>query len=325
MAEKDRKKISFIVPIYNEKAGLLLFHNNLLIPSVQKLDYNYEIIYVNDGSTDSTLDILKKIAGTNRRIKIVGLSRNFGKEIATTTGITMATGDGIIILDGDGQHPPKILGEFIKKWENGAQVVVGVRNKNEKEGLIKKLGSKIFYKLFNTYSGTEIVPKSTDYRLIDKVVQQEFIKFSERNRITRGIIDWLGFRKDYVYFDAPARIAGKASYKTSQLLGLAVNSFVSLSIKPLLISGYLGAGIFLISSVIGIFIIIEQIIMRDPLGLKFTGTAMLSIFIAFLISIVLISQSMIAIYLSHIHSQTQARPLFIINPADSVNLDDRKN
>lgn len=325
MAIKYSQKISFVIPMYDEQEGALLFHNDILNPIVTKINYNYEIIYINDGSKDSTLNILQKIAQKDKKVKVISLSKNFGKEIATTAGINIANGDSIIILDGDGQHPPKMIDQFIKKWQDGAQVVVGVRNKNRNDSLAKRWCSKIFYKLFNSYSGATIVPRSTDYRLIDKVVQQEFIKFSERNRITRGLIDWLGFKKDYVYFDSPERLVGTATYKSSQLFRLALNSFVSLSIKPLLISGYLGVGIFLISSLVGIFIIIEQIIIGDPLGLKFTGTAMLSIFISFLVSIVLISQSMIAIYLSHIHAQTQARPLFIINPIESVNLDETKN
>jgi glycosyltransferase involved in cell wall biosynthesis len=157
---------------------------------------------------------LTSIAQRNPKVKIVNLSRNFGKEIATTAGIHHALGDATIIMDGDGQHPPAILPEFIKKWKAGAQVVIGVRDSNQKEGLIKKWGSKIFYRLFNSTSGTEIVPRSTDYRLIDKTVRFEFLRFTERHRISRGLIDWLGFRREYINFHAPERLAGQASYRT---------------------------------------------------------------------------------------------------------------
>jgi len=223
-------------------------------------------------------------------------------------------------MDSDGQHPPKLIPEFIKKWENGAQVVIGVRSSNEKEGIVKKYGSRLFYKMLNSISGATMVPKSTDFRLIDKSVQTEFLRFSERNRITRGLIDWLGFRREYISFDSPARIAGKASYKTSQLVSLALNSFISLSLKPLYIFGWVGFIITTISSIIGIFIVIEQIALGDPLNIGFTGSAMLGIFMSFMIGLVLMSQAVMAAYVSHIHTQTQGRPLFVVNRHGSVSL-----
>jgi len=311
---QKRKIISLVIPAYNEQLGILKFHNKLLLPALKSMqEYDFEITYVDDGSTDKTKEILQDIADADRRIRLACLSRNFGKEIATTTGIHISNGDAVICLDADGQHPPKILYKFIDKWEKGAKVIVGVRKSNKNEGVIKKYGSKLFYKLFNQLSGSKqkITPRSTDYRLIDKSVQQEFIKFSERNRITRGLIDWLGFRRDFVYFNSPARLAGNANYQIRDLTKLAVNSFISLSVKPLLFFGYVGLVIFLISLITGIFIIIEQYILGDPMGLKFTGSASLGVFISCLIGIVLMSQSMISIYLSHIHTQTQNRPNYL--------------
>lgn len=306
--------------MYNESEGALLFHSTILLPELKKLKKTYEIIYVNDGSKDDTLAILTKIAKKNAHVKVVNLSRNFGKEIATTAGISVASGDATVIMDGDGQHPPAVLSEFIKKWEAGAQVVVGVRSKNEKEGFIKRYGSKVFYKLFNSTSGAAIIPRSTDYRLIDRTVRDEFLKFTERQRITRGLIDWLGFTRDYVTFESPARLAGEASYKTSQLVRLAMNSFVSLSLKPLFFFGWVGVVITTLSLFVGIFIIIEQFILKDPLALNFSGPALLGIFVSFLVGLVLMSQAMIAVYLAHIHAQTQGRPLFIIDQSNSQNL-----
>ena len=315
--------VTLVIPAYNEQEGILDFHKRILMPAIKKLkEVKSEIIYVNDGSSDNTLALLQSIAVKDKQVKVVNLSRNFGKEIATTAGIFQATTDAIICLDADGQHPPQILGEFIDKWINGAKVVVGIRNSNTDEGIIKKYGSIAFYWLFNKYAGSKqkIIPRSTDYRLIDKQVQQEFMKFSERNRITRGLIDWLGFRRDYVYFDSPARLAGEASYKTNDLARLAANTFISLSVKPLLVSGYIGFTIFVLSLLAGLFVIIEQYILSDPLLLNITGSAQLGIFISCLVGILLISQSMISIYLSHIHAQTQNRPLFVIDKSESLNL-----
>ncbi|MET1033307.1 MAG: glycosyltransferase family 2 protein [Candidatus Saccharimonadales bacterium] len=312
--------LSVVVPMYNESEGAILFHSSLL-PAVKKATSNsFEIIYVNDGSRDETLDILTKLAKNETTIRVINLSRNFGKEIATTAGISVARGQATIIMDGDGQHPPTLISEFIKKWQFGAQVVVGVRSSNQKEGIVKKWGSKVFYKIFNSASGSEIIPHSTDFRLIDKVVQTEFLRFSERQRITRGLIDWLGFKRDYITFDAPARLAGEASYKTSQLVKLAMNSFISLSLKPLYFFGWIGVVITCLSLLVGTFIVVEQVILGDPLALSFTGTALLGIFTSFLIGLVLTSQGIIAIYLSHVHGQTQERPLFVIDKNNSTNL-----
>lgn len=324
MKEKLHTKVtlSVVVPVYNESEGIEFFHNELLLPHAKAASKNsFELIYVNDGSRDDTLDKLTQIAKNNAHVKIVNLSRNFGKEIATSAGISVSRGAATIIMDGDGQHPPAILGEFIEKWQQGAQVVVGVRSSNQKEGPIKRWGSKVFYQLFNSVSDAKIVPRSTDYRLIDEAVRREFIRFTERNRITRGLIDWLGFKRAYVTFDSPARLAGEASYTTRQLFRLAVNSFTTLTLRPLFFFGWMGAAITLLSLVIGIFIFIEQILLQDPLALNFTGSALLGIFISFLVGIVLMSQGVMAVYLSHVHGQTQARPLFVIDPHHSINLD----
>jgi dolichol-phosphate mannosyltransferase len=313
--------LSVIVPVYNESQGITTFNDKILLPALQKIAKDsFELIYVNDGSKDNTLELLTKLAKKDKRIKVINLSRNFGKEIATTAGIYKAVGEATVILDGDGQHPPELIEQFIQKWRAGAQVVIGVRRTNKNEGFIKKWGSALFYRLFNSTSDNEIVPRSTDYRLIDRVVREEFMRFSERHRITRGLIDWLGFKREYVEFDANERLAGEASYKTSQLIKLAVNSFISLSLRPLFIFGWIGAAITVLSLVAGISVFIEQILLGDPLALNFTGSALLGVFISFLIGIVLMSQGIMAIYLSHVHSQTQDRPLFVIDPTNSINI-----
>ena len=316
--------LSIVIPMYNESEGAKEFHNTLLLPAIKKyVKGTFEIIYVNDGSRDGTLEVLTEIARNSIHTKVIDLSRNFGKEIAVTAGISLATGDATIIMDGDGQHPPELMGEFIKKWKKGAQVVVGVRGKNEKEGFVKHFGSKLFYKLFNTTSGIELIPGSTDYRLIDRVVRVEFLKFTERNRITRGLIDWLGFKRDYITFNSPARIAGEASYNTSQLIKLAANSFVSLSLKPLFFFGWVGAFITCLSLLAGIFIFVEYFLLNDILRLGFSGPFILGIFMSFMVGLVLISQAILATYLSHVHTQAQDRPLFVINPTSSFGVHDQ--
>lgn len=314
--------LSIVVPTFNESAGIEEFHKRLLLPNVFRVtEESYEVIYVNDGSGDDTLAILTEIAKKDDHTKIVTLSRNFGKEVATSAGIEFASGKAIIIMDSDGQHPPELIAEFIDKWKGGAQVVIGVRASNQKEGSIKRWGSKLFYKLFNGVNSVQMQPGSTDFRLIDRAVQQEFIKLPEHNRITRGLIDWLGFKRDYIYFDAPARLAGEATYSSKKLLGLAMNSFVSLSLKPLFMLAWAGFIITLLSLSVGIFLLIEQYMLGDPLSLNFTGAALLSIFISFLVGLVLTSQGVLAIYISHIHTHAQGRPLFIVDRSKSIGIE----
>ena len=315
------KTISIVIPVYNEEKGFKRFYTEMLLPELKKLKYDYEVILVDDGSKDKTIEVLQKLADDDRRVKVLAFSRNFGKEVALTAGINNATGDAVMTIDADGQQPPKLIPEFIEKWEQGGEIVIGVRGKYEKHGLIAKIGSKIFYKLLRGMGVKDTVPGSTDFRLIDRVVADEFNKLTEHGRITRGLMDWMGVKKVYIDYIYGNRLAGKPSYNFKKLFGLAIDSFISLSTTPLLIFGWIGIFITFASLILGIFVIIEEFIMGDPIGLKWTGTTCISIFIAFLIGLVLISQAITALYISHIHAEAQARPLYIIDRKNSRNLE----
>ena len=314
------KLLSIIVPIHNEAEGIKSFVNDSLLPVAEKLSYNYELILVNDGSTDDTLKIIQSLASKNPKIKILSLSRNFGKEPALSAGLMYAKGDAAITIDADGQQPPKLIPDFIKKWENGAEIVTGVRDHYTKHGLIPKLGSKLFYKLLHLMGNRSTVPGSTDFRLVDRVVINEFNKLSEHNRITRGLIDWLGFKQEYISYIYGVRTAGKPSYSFKKLFHLAIDSFVSMSTTPLVIFGYIGVFITIASFILGLFCIINQYILGDPLQLYWNGAVQLAIFITFLIGLLMISQAITALYISHIHAETQGRPLYIVDQKESRNL-----
>jgi len=322
MAASHPKTLSIVVPVFNEEDGIIHFHESLT-SALNALDnVTYEIIYTDDGSTDETPVIIKDIAHNHENVRVVSLSRNFGKEYALTAGISQARGDAILTIDGDGQHPVSLISDFVNAWRSGVQVVVGVRNKRSHRFGFKSLRSKMFYKAFNGITGENLLPGSTDFRLIDREVQQAFLKLGESDRITRGLIDWLGFDRKIIYFDVLSRGFGSASYKTSQLVRLAVNSFVSLSPVPLYIFGYTGVAITTLSGLLGLAVIIEQVLLRDPLGWKFTGTAMLGILILFLVGILLTSQGIVSLYISRIHTQSKGRPLYIINRKKSVDVDE---
>ncbi len=312
----SKSLISIIVPCYNEEGNVEPLFAQLTETITKDKKHDYEVVYVNDGSKDDTLKLLRKIVERHENVRVITLSRNFGKEIAITAGIHYAKGDALLMVDADGQHPPETISEFVSKWEAGAKVVTGVRLSNQQEGPIKKYGSKVFHSLFNKMTGHNLVPGSTDFRLIDKAVQREFMKMTERSRITRGLIDWLGFPQDYVYFDAKARMSGKATYDLDKLVQLALDSFVSLSLKPLYFSLYVGAAILPLSLLAAAFSVIEMVV-GDPLHLNITGSGYLGLLIVFLVGLLLVSQGITALYLSHIHIETQNRPLFIVDESTS--------
>jgi glycosyltransferase involved in cell wall biosynthesis len=308
--------LSIVVPAYNESENLVQTCDDII--SAIPINYTYEIVVIDDGSTDSTVEIMHKINSKNKKIKLIALSRNFGKEIATTAGINSTKGDVTLILDADGQHPPELIPEFLAKWEAGSKVVIGVRESNVKEGFIKKYGSKIFYVLLNKIAGVKMVPSSTDFRLIDKEVSEAFKTMKESNRITRGLIDWLGYSPVYLTFHAKERIHGEAGYSTKKLIKLALNSVVSLSLLPLYISSYTGIFISTLSAIIGAVVLIENYILSDPLGWDITGSASLGILIVFLVGVLLMSQGLIALYISRIYEESRGRPLYAINKSRSL-------
>ena len=318
------KKISFVVPIYNEVDAFDDFYRKMLAPELAKLKYDYELILVDDGSKDGSLELVQGIAEADKRVKVLRFSRNFGKEVALTAGMREAVGDAIMTMDADGQQPPELIPKFIEKWEQGAEIVIGVRGRFEKHGLVAKIGSKMFYKILGAMGVKDTVPGSTDFRLIDRCVADEYNRLTEHGRITRGLMDWMGFRKEYIDYVYGNRLAGKPSYNFKKLFGLAIDSFISLSTTPLLVFGVIGLLITFASLVLGIFVIIEQFMLGDPIGLKWTGPTCLSIFVAFLVGLVLISQAVSALYISHIHAETQGRPLYIIDRKQSRNLHEGK-
>lgn len=309
----EKKVISIIVPVYNEEKNTSLLYEK--ISNVMAgLPYEWELLFINDGSNDNTLEEIEKIVSSDNKVKLIDFSRNFGKEIATTAGINLCRGDACIMLDGDLQHPAEKIPEFISSWEEGYEVVIGVRKKNKGEGLVKKLGSYFFYKIINRISDMEIVSQATDFRLLDRAVINDFNKLTERNRMTRALIDWLGYRRKYIYFTANERIHGQPSYSFWKLLRLAFNSMISFSLFPLRIAGYLGIVITLLSGFLGMFIFIAKYVTGN---LYFSGPVILAVIILFLIGIVLICLGLIALYIANIHSEVSNRPLYIIRKSTS--------
>ncbi|MDO8265889.1 MAG: glycosyltransferase family 2 protein [Candidatus Saccharibacteria bacterium] len=315
-----KKKISLVIPVFNEQDNLL-WHKDLIIKHFDTLpDYDYEIIYVNDGSSDNSLNIIREIcADKKNKSKFLSLSRNFGKEAATTAGILSANGDAVILMDADGQHPISLITSFIELWEKGYDIVVGVRKSNKGEGIVKKYGSLLFYRMLRFISGKEVVTGTTDFRLLDKKIVTEFNKLTERNRVTRNLLDWLGFNRVEVPFTAEERHAGKATYTFRKLLKLAMNGFVSHSTRPLKLIALLGSIISIVSAFAGVLLAIQKYVFNDPFGLSITGSALLALFVTFMVGIVLVCQGLLALYLESVYYETQNRPLYIVAEKSTKN------
>lgn len=305
------KLISIVVPAYNEEDNIAPFYAQLQ-KTLRKLQkYEFEIIFINDGSRDNTLKKIHQLQKKDSRVECIEFVRNFGKEIATTAGLHSAQGTAVVMIDADLQHPIELIPEFIAQWEKGAEVVTGVRRTNT-NSRFQQFRSRLFYLLLNKVSDTGIVPNSTDFQLLDRVVVDEFNRLTERSRMTRGLISWLGFPATYIYFDARERANGSATYSTFKLIRLAVSSFVSLSLFPLKFAGYLGLVISLLAGVLGLFMFINQFIINDPFELAFTGPAILAVFILFLVGILLSCLGLIALYIGSIHSEVVNRPLYVM-------------
>lgn len=321
MNQAEKPVLSVVVPVFNEADGLAAFHESLM-RQLESLKVVFEVIYVDDGSSDLTAKLATGWHKHDPKVRLVKLSRNFGKENALAAGVAHARGQATLMIDGDGQHPVELIPEFFKQWREGAQVVIGVRSANSVDSRFDRSSSRFFYWLFNSLTGEHIVPRSTDFRLIDSVVRKAFLDLNENDRMTRGLIDWLGFRRQLIEFDAGQRLGGHAGYNRKKRFVLASNTFVSLTPVPLYLFGYLGIFITIFAIILGGSVLTEQVIFNDPWYWHFTGTAMIGILLMFLIGVVLMALGMLSLYVSHIHSQTKGRPLYVVDYEDSKGVEE---
>ena len=308
--------VSVVVPVYNEEKAVGKFLDDMLMPVIDALPEDFEILVIDDGSDDGSVEVVKNaVINQKYPVRVVSFVRNFGKESALSAGIKYANGDAIIMVDADGQHPVDAIPKFIEKWHEGAKVVTALRGANTTK---HKLASKTYYKMMHALGSKQIVAGALDYRLIDREVADEFNKFPERNRLTRGLIDWLGYPQTYVKVKTLDRINGRPTYSMKRLVAVAIDSLASTSRTPLVIFGYIGMFITVFSFLLGLFILIQQYILGDPLHLDWSGAVAMSVFVSFLVGLVLISQSMTALYISQIHVESKARPLYIVDREKSV-------
>lgn len=305
----SKKTLSIVIPAYCEGRNIVPIYNELLPVITSISQYKWEIIFVNDGSTDRTWHEIEQLCESDSRVKWVNLSRNFGKELAITAGLENSLGDAVITLDADGQHPVDRLPDFISEWESWYDVVYNKRPETHGASWIKKATSKIFYTAFNAISEFHLEPGTTDYRLLDRAVVDAYLRFSEKNRMYRGLIDWLGFSKKALIFDAKTRLHGQASYNYKMLFRLALHSLTSFSFFPLKLVGYIG--LLIVST--GCITLFFQFI--DKLGIThywFSNIGIVIVINTIMVGVVLMSLGLIGIYIANIHEEVIGRPLYIV-------------
>jgi glycosyltransferase involved in cell wall biosynthesis len=299
--------LSVIVPVYNEVESIGAFLGQIT-PELARIGLRHEIIFINDGSTDATLSLLLDHAATCPALKIVNLSRNFGKEAAMTAGLDHARGDAAILIDVDLQDPPELLTQFVDLWRQGYDVVYGLRQSREAEGRLKTLTAGLFYSIFNMMSATPIPHNVGDFRLIDRRVIEALHQMPERGRFMKGLFAWVGFPSIAVPYVRPARSFGQTKWNYWRLWNFAIDGIVSFSSAPLRVWTYCGAALALGALCYAAFILLDVVFF----GIAVPGYASLILVLLFSTAANLISLGMIGEYVSRLFVETKRRPIYLV-------------
>ena len=302
------KKISILIPAYNEQEVLEHLYQRIGKLANDNKSYDFEFMFVNDGSRDKTLDIIKSYAKSDSRVAYVDLSRNFGKEIAMIAGLDHVTGDATVIIDADLQDPPELIPKMIKFWEEGYDDVYAKRNSRDGESWLKKISSSWFYKILQKTTHIPIQIDTGDFRLLDKKCVTALTEIRESQRYTKGMFSWIGFKKKEITYDRDPRAAGETKWNYPKLINFAIDGITSFTTAPLRISSVLG---FIVSFVAFIFIlvlIVKTIIFSDPVA----GYPSLMAVILFLGGLQLLSLGIIGEYIGRIFNETKQRPLYFV-------------
>lgn len=303
-----KKKVSILVPCYNEEASLPLLYNALSDVISANTKYDYEILFINDGSKDNTLKCLKNIRNLDQRVNYIDLSRNFGKENAMLAGFDYVTGDCMIIMDADLQHPPSVIAEMLKYWELGYDDVYAKRKTRGKESFLRKKLSLMFYKILQYSSRFDILQNVGDFRLLDRSCINALKQLRETERYTKGMFCWIGFKKYAIEFEQGDRIAGNSSMSYKNLISLAIEGIMSFTTAPLRFATIMGATVSLFAFIYMIYICIKTIICGEAVQ----GFPTLIIVILFLGGVQLLSLGIIGEYIGRIFKETRQRPPYLV-------------
>ncbi len=306
--------LSIVISVFNEEDNIDLLYKEL-VPVLDELSLkSVEVIWVDDGSTDCSLKRMQSVQKKDKRFKIVRLTRNFGHEAAMTAGMNHATGDGVIFMDADLQHPPRYIPEMVRLWQDGHDIVLTRREDNLSTSRFYKMCAKIFYKILNWLSDTEIPEKMPDFRLVDRKYVNFLKEFGEQQRLFRGILSYVASTKSAarISFIAPERVAGKSKYTFVKCLGLAIDSIVQFSVKPLYLSLIVAVITALLAMGLGLYVVLEHFILSRP----DTGYATLMVTIVSMGSMNMLMFGILGAYIARIHLETKKRPLYFAEMLD---------
>jgi glycosyltransferase involved in cell wall biosynthesis len=306
----ERPELSIIIPIFNEAAVIEELHRRLreVMNQLGKLVRSWEVIFIDDGSKDASLSMLREIARTEPRFKIVSFARNFGHQMAITAGLDKAEGDAVVIMDADLQDPPEVVGEMIARWREGFDVVYGVRRTRAGETYFKKVTAAVFYRLLRAMLGGISIPVDAgDFRLVSRPVVLTLRALRERHRFVRGMVAWVGFKQSALYYDREARFAGETKYPFSKMLRFALDAITSFSIVPLRLASWLGVATALVAIVYAIAIVYIKVF----LGGVVQGWTTLMLAVALGTSAQLIMTGILGEYVGRIYEEIKRRPLYV--------------
>lgn len=304
---ENRKKISVVVPMYFEEEVVQECYSRLSTVLKDLSKYDYEMIFVNDGSTDKTLPKLIELSNKDSHVKIVNFSRNFGHSAAVTAGIEHSDGDAVVLIDADLQDPPEVLELFVEKWEEGYDVVYGTRKKRDGETIFKKVSAHMFYAFLDNLSEIAIPRNTGDFRLMDRKVVNTILRMPEQNRFIRGMVSWAGFNQCPVEYNRDERYAGETKYSLKKMISFASDGIISFSKKPLKLVLYLGILTLLVDIGFVIYIIGSLVS-----GVTVSGWSSIMLVLAFFFGVLFITLGIIGQYIARIYDEVKARPLYVV-------------
>ena len=302
------KTISILIPAYNEEPVLDKLFTRLANLANETKDYDFEFLFVNDGSKDKTLDFIKDYADTDPRVSYLNLSRNFGKEIGMIAGLDHVTGDATVVIDADLQDPPELIPEMIKLWEEGYDDVYAKRKSRDGESFLKKFSSRMYYRILQSLTRIPIQKDTGDFRLLDRRVVEALKQFRESQRNTKAMFSWVGFHKKEILYDRDPRAAGETHWNYFKLVELAIDGITSFTTAPLRISTYAGILVSVLAFIYLVYLVIRTIVF----GTGLAGYPSTMAVILFLGGVQLLSLGIIGEYIGKIFNETKQRPLYLI-------------
>lgn len=301
------KHCDIVIPVYNEEENIKeLYHQILAV--MEGLTIDYRVIFVDDGSTDDTLDVIESLANADHHIQFISFTRNFGHQVALMAGLDHSSGDCVITMDGDLQHPPQLIPELLRLWEAGYKVVSTVREDPESIPLFKKASAEVFYKLIGRIADVKIEPGSADCRLLDREVIAVLTRFHEKSKFLRGLISWIGFRSTTVAYRARERFGGVSKYPLSRMIRFAWDGITAFSALPLRLAFYTGLLISICSFGYAVFAIVARLVG----GITIPGWTSILVSVLFLGGLQLIFIGMLGEYIARIFDEVKDRPLYVI-------------